>query len=121
MHPYERLDAWHNCHRLVLAIYDATGSWPIDERFGLTSQVRRAAVSAAANLAEGSGRRGSREFHRFLQIAFGSLVEVSYLLRLAKDLGHIDDASHARIDEIREVAAKLTWRLCARIGALARQ
>jgi four helix bundle protein len=85
MMPYERLDAWNRCHELVLKVYAVTRDWPRYEQYGLISQVRRAAVSAATNIAEGGAKRGPREFRRYLDISLGSLSEVSYLLRLARD------------------------------------
>ena len=87
MAPYEKLVAWRECHQLALAVYGATKSFPVDERYGLTSQIRRAAFSAAANIVEGSSRRTAREFRRFLDIALGSLTEVGYALRFAHEAG----------------------------------
>jgi four helix bundle protein len=87
---HERIRAWELCHELALAVYQSTEKWPKNELYGLTSQVRRAAVSAAANLAEGAARLGSREFRRYADISLGSLSEIAYLLRLAKDLGILD-------------------------------
>ena len=108
---YENLAAWQNCHRLVLSVYEASRTWPTDERYGLTSQVRRAAVSAAANIVEGVSRRGSREFRRFLDISRGSLAELTYLLCLAKELGYLTPGEAAKIEPLREQASKLTWGL----------
>ncbi len=89
MMPFERLDAWRLCHQLVLAAYEASKAFPDDEKYGLVSQIRRAAFSAAANIAEGSARRGPREFRRFLDISLGSLAEVAYALIVARDLGYL--------------------------------
>src|SRR6058998_1756813 len=86
MAPYERFAAWRECHALALEVYRATRAFPKTEQYGLTSQARRAAFSAAANIVEGSARRGPREFQRFLNIALGSLSELSYIFRLAKEL-----------------------------------
>src|SRR5215213_9682285 len=72
---------------LVRSVYVITTSWPADERFGLTSQVRRAAVSVPANIAEGSGRSGSREFRHGLSVAHGSLCELETQLLIGIDLG----------------------------------
>ena len=73
MQPYERFLAWQACHALNLAIATATDRWPRSERFELTAQLRRAGWSAAANIVEGSAKRGPREFRRFLDITLGSL------------------------------------------------
>jgi four helix bundle protein len=83
---YERIKAWERCHELCVAVYNATKSWPTDERFGLSSQARRAAHSAAANIAEGCAKKGSAELRRYLNISLGSLSELSYTLLLARDL-----------------------------------
>lgn len=111
MTPFERLDAWHRCHELTLAVYVGTADWPKSELYGLVSQIRRAAVSAEANIAEGSAKRGRREFRRFLDISLGSLAEVACLLRIALDLGYLNDAGSDRLHQARERASQVTWRL----------
>jgi four helix bundle protein len=110
-HPYERLQAWAACHELVIAIYRATLTWPKTEQYGLISQVRRAAFSASANICEGSMRRGSKEFRRFLDISLGSLAELSYTLRLAADLGYLDPAKATELEIARDHAGRVTWGL----------
>ncbi|MDH4348180.1 MAG: four helix bundle protein, partial [Gemmatimonadota bacterium] len=87
MFPFERLEAWRGCHELTLAVYSVTNTWPRHEQYGLISQSRRAAASAATNIAEGSAKRGPAEFRRYLDIVLGSLSELAYLLMLARDLG----------------------------------
>ena len=72
MLPFERLEAWKACHQLVLSVYRASDAFPKHELYGLTSQARRAAFSAAANLVEGSAKRGPAEFRRYADIAIGS-------------------------------------------------
>jgi four helix bundle protein len=108
---YQRLRAWERCHQLCLAVYQATNSWPPGERFGLTSQARRAAHSAAANIAEGSAKRGSREFRRYLDSSLGSLSELSYPLLLARDLKILSDEEWGRLDQIHQKAGGMTWLL----------
>ncbi|MCC7024974.1 MAG: four helix bundle protein [Thermomicrobiales bacterium] len=76
--------------RLASAIYRATAKWPVDERFGLTNQIRRAAVSVPSNVAEGQGRRGKAEMRHHLSIAHGSLCEVETLLDLAAEIGLLE-------------------------------
>ena len=78
---------WQRSHQLALNIYEQTRAFPPEERFGIISQVRRAAVSVASNIAEGAKRRSNRGYARLLNIAEGSLPETESLLRLAKDLG----------------------------------
>ncbi|MEI2721001.1 MAG: four helix bundle protein [Gemmatimonadales bacterium] len=87
MADYRRLKAWQIAYRLALDVYRATEGYPAGERYGLVSQSRRAAVSVAANIAEGAGRGGGGEFTRFLWIARGSLTELGTELALARDLG----------------------------------
>ncbi len=117
MLPYERLEAWKVCYALVLEVYKATERFPKHELYGITSQARRAAFSAAANIAEGSAKRGPREFRRFLDIAIGSLAELAFTLRLSKDLGFMPDADWQQLDELRRRAGFLTWRLCRSMGS----
>ena len=111
MLAYERLHAWKLCHELVLAVYHATASFPKQELYGLTSQARRAAFSAAVNIAEGAAKRGSVEFRRFIDISVGSLAELAYTLRLAKDLQLLSVDEWNRVDALRRRAGFVTWRL----------
>jgi four helix bundle protein len=76
MHPHERLAAWQHCHATTLLVYRISGAWPTSERYNLTAQVRRAAVSAPTNIAEGCATKGKCEFRRYLDITIGSLSEV---------------------------------------------
>lgn len=87
---FKELIVWQKAHQLVLEIYRFTRNFPMDERFGLTSQVRRAAISVPANIAEGFPKRSAGDKTRFFNIAQGSLEEVHYYLILAKDLGYGD-------------------------------
>jgi four helix bundle protein len=114
--PYERLKAWQKSHHLVLAVYRETRRWPEEERYGLISQIRRASVSAGTNLAEGSARFGGRELRRFANIALGSLAEVSYLLRTARDLGYFESDEWARLTHMRDSAAGLVFLLARSLG-----
>ena len=98
MRNYKDLVVWEKAHRLTLAVYKNTRSFPNDERFGLTSQIRRASASIAANLAEGCGRRSDGEMGRFIQIAMGSGAELSYHLLLARDLGFLEGKIYQDLD-----------------------
>jgi len=86
---FRQLDVWQEAHKLVLMVYKATKSFPRDERFGLVSQMRRAAVSVPANIAEGFKRRGLSDKTRFYNISEGSLEEIKYFFILSKDLGYV--------------------------------
>ncbi|HZI22178.1 MAG TPA: four helix bundle protein [Gemmatimonadales bacterium] len=109
--PYERFRAWQACDQLVVAVYRATAGFPRHELYGLTSQARRAAFSATANIVEGSAKRGHREFRRFLDISLGSLAELSYTLRLSRTLGFLTDDAWRELDQLRNRASRLTWAL----------
>jgi four helix bundle protein len=102
---FEDLDAWKEAHRLALAVYRATQSFPDVERFGLTSQMRRAAVSVPANIAEGFKRLGLSDKIRFYNIGEGSLAELRYYLVLPRDLGYLppDLQLDAQVDTVGRV------------------
>jgi four helix bundle protein len=121
MKKYERLEAWRAAHKLAMAVYRATESFPRTELYGLTSQMRRAALSVPANIAEGSARRGSAEFRRYLDIALGSLSELSYYLLFSREMGFLRDERHSAVEQLRVGAAKLTWALYAVVAEHARQ
>ena len=104
---FRDLDAWKAAHELVLAVYRLTRGFPKDELFGVTSQVRRSAVSIPANIAEGFGRQGPKEFLRFIRIANGLLQETKYLLLLAKDLGHLTPEEYSSSTELSDRAGAL--------------
>jgi four helix bundle protein len=104
MMPYERFQAWQAAHELALEIFRLTDRWPTEERFGFTIQLRRAALSAPTNIAEGAAKRGGREFRRFLDIALGSLAEVSYLLRFSRDYGLLSPEAWVKIEDLRSQA-----------------
>jgi four helix bundle protein len=93
MQDFKQLKVWEKAHRLTLGVYQATGPFPKHELFGLTSQLRRAATSFGANIAEGCCRGSDSDFCRFLIMALGSASEVEYELLLATDLGYFSSAS----------------------------
>jgi four helix bundle protein len=117
MRNYKNLLVWEKAHRLTLAVYRTTQKFPRDERFGLTSQVRRSSASVAANLAEGCGRRSDGEMGRFVQIAMGSGAELSYHLLLSKDLGYLETTEFehlvSELDEVMRMLSSLWSRLRA--------
>ena len=90
---YRQVEAWKHAHELVLIVYKLTSSFPEEEKFGLVSQMRRAAVSVPANIAEGYRRIGDKDKLRFFNIAQASLSEVDYFLLLTNELGFADTAS----------------------------
>ncbi len=111
MMPYEKYDAWKAAHELALAVYHSTEEWPRRELYGLTAQTRRAALSVPANIAEGSAKLGPRELRRYLDIALGSLSEVSYLLLFSRDMGLLTSEDWQRLDAVRNRAGQLVWGL----------
>ena len=104
MRDFKTLQVWHKAHAIVLRLYKVTASFPKEELYGLTSQIRRAVVSIPANLAEGCGRDTQAELARFVHIASGSAVELEYHVLLAHDLGFIDQQTFSELDaSINEV------------------
>ena len=108
MQRFTELNVWQRSHKLTLEIYRVTASFPSAERFGLVSQLRRAA-SVPTNIAEGSKRQSNQEYARFLNIAEASLVETEYLVMLSRDLGFlVPDSSKTLLEEVTEVARMLS-------------
>ncbi|MBL8851432.1 MAG: four helix bundle protein [Planctomycetaceae bacterium] len=97
MFNFEKLDAWQLAVKYAARIYKATIAIPTDERFGLTSQLRRAAVSISANLAEGSGRGTQKDFIRFIEIAFGSLMETVSHIAIARQEHYVTAEVHKEL------------------------
>ena len=109
MKDFKDLKVWEKAHALTLQVYEETRRFPREELYGLTSQLRRAASSIAANIVEGCGRRSDGEFTRFLQIARGSASELEYHLLLARDLHLLVDAAFRNLDaKVVEVERMLT-------------
>lgn len=109
MKNFRELKVWEKGHELTLAVYGATARFPGEERYGLTSQIRRSSVSVPANIAEGCGRGSDADLARFLQIAAGSASELEYHLLLANELDMLNSADHKRLTkEVTEVKRMLT-------------
>ncbi|HAI14081.1 MAG TPA: four helix bundle protein [Phycisphaerales bacterium] len=101
---YEDLIAWQKSYQLVLEVYKVSRYFPKDEQYGLTSQIRRAAVSVPSNIAEGWGRGSRKEYIRFLEIARGSIYELDTQLRLATDLGYMQQQNLDVLNLTQEVS-----------------
>ena len=114
MQDFRNLEVWRKGHSLTLEIYRITGRFPSHELYGMTSQIRRAASSIPANIAEGCGRYGNAELTRFLRIAIGSSSELEYHILLAHDLNYIDkqeyDELSKRVIEVRRMLIGLSNR-----------
>jgi four helix bundle protein len=106
---FRKLKVWRKSHELILEVYGATATFPKEELYGLTGQIRRAASSVPANIAEACGRGGNAEFVRFLCVAMGSASELEYPLLLARDLMRLHGDEYERLaGEIVEVKRMLT-------------
>ena len=115
MRNYKDLRVWDEAHRLTLSVYKVTQTFPKEERFGLTSQIRRASASIPANLAEGCGRRSDGEMGRFVQIAMGSGAELSYHLLLARDLGFVNNEEHSELNANLERIMRMLSALSSKV------
>ncbi|MFA5359179.1 MAG: four helix bundle protein [Patescibacteria group bacterium] len=102
-----QMKSWQESHKLVLLVYKASKGFSEDERFGLSSQIRRASVSVSSNIAEGFARRSKPEKINFYSIAFGSLVEVQSQLLIAQDLGYIGGVCFTKIADQTVLTKKL--------------
>jgi four helix bundle protein len=109
MQDFKHLEVWGVAHRLTLAVYRATAAFPPDERYSLTSQMRRASASIPSNIAEGCGRGSDADFARFLHHAMGSASELEYQILLAHDLDYLTDLAA----EALTVEAARTKRMLA--------
>lgn len=108
MKNFRDLKVWQKAHDLTLKIYRETKPFPVQEQYGITSQMRRAAISIATNIAEGCCRGSDNDFARFLEISFASASELEYLLLLSKDLELIDRPTHEEATkEVEEVKRML--------------
>ena len=110
IYSFEKLEVWKEARRLVVWIYTITNSFPADEKFGLTTQLRRASVSVVSNLAEGSARRTAKDQAYFSQIAYSSLVEILNQLIIANDLKFV---SNEVLAEGRTIIEALTQKVAA--------
>ena len=119
MRNFRELKVWHKAHQLVLELYKVTSGFPAEERYGLVSQLRRSAASIPANIAEGCGRNGNRDFSRFMSIAAGSACETEYhlFLFLAYELGNLEEEAYIllekKINEIKPMLNRFIQHLSA--------
>ena len=117
MKDFRDLKVWEKAHHLAVSVYRATVSFPSEEKYGLTSQLRRSAASIPSNIAEGCGRGGDRELARFLQIAMGSASELEYQLLLCRDLGLFQDSVYKELEkptiEVKRMLTSLIRKLIA--------
>jgi four helix bundle protein len=107
---YKKLLVWKKAHELVCEIYTGTKQFPKEELYGITSQIRRAAVSIPTNIAEGSGRQSRNEFKQFVNIALGSLTETEYLMELCVQLKLLPQEKYDKLESIRRELGAMLWR-----------
>ncbi|HCM37347.1 TPA: four helix bundle protein [Patescibacteria group bacterium] len=112
------LNTWKEGHKLVLLVYGATKTWPSDEKFGLTNQIQRAAVSITSNVAEGFSRSSHKEKTQFYRTALGSLTEVQNQLLISRDLKYVDNKTFNEIALQTVVVSKLINGLIKSVKSL---
>ena len=106
MFIYKKLEVWQLAKNLALEVYKITKKFPLEEKFGLASQLNRAAVSVVSNIAEGTSRRSYKEQAHFTEIAYGSLMEVTCQLQISKELGFVSDDSYKEMYKDLEILAR---------------
>ena len=121
MRPHHKLEAWKKSVELVTDIYKKTEGFPKEERYGLTSQIRRAAISVPANIAEGAGRYSPKEFAHFLSNAQGSASELETELIISNRLGYPDETSFSQLIAQLERIGRLITGLSKHVGTTVRQ
>lgn len=111
--PHQKLDVWQQSMMLVKAIYAASSTFPVQEMYGLTNQMRRAAVSIPANIAEGAARSGDKEYLHFLSIARGSLSELDTHIQIAVMLGYLTESQNLQdlVNTVGKLLSGLTKKL----------
>ena len=117
MKDFRRLKVWEKVHLLTLDIYNVTARFPREEAYGLTSQMRRCSASMGANIAEGCGKQGNNELHRFLHIASGSASELDYHLLLARDLRYLSAEDYRRMEQSFAEARRMLTALLQKVSA----
>ncbi len=107
---YKKFIAWQSAHAFALRVYEITKQFPQDERYGITSQLRRCALSVPTNIVEGTARQGQRELKNFLNIALGSLGETEYLLEFCKEIGYLSQENYDELESLRSRAGLPLWK-----------
>jgi four helix bundle protein len=98
MRNFRKYSVWEQSHKFTLLVYEITRTFPSEEKFGITSQLRRACTSIPTNFAEGCGKPSEKDFARFLSISYGSASEVDYLLLLSYELGFLNDEIYQKLN-----------------------
>lgn len=121
MRNFNNIVAWQKSDDLAVAIYEATRTFPKEEVYALTSQIRRAAYSVPANIAEGSSRSSQKDYLHFLFIARGSMSEVAYFIHLSHRLGYFEEEPHSRLAKQADEASRVLTGLIRSVEKEARQ
>lgn len=116
MPPYRNLKAWQHAQRLAVESVKAARDFPEHEQTGLADLLRRSAYRVPLNIAEGSAKRGSREYRRSLDIARGSLAEVETIIEMARDVGYLQPAEYGRLEALATETSKTLYGLLRKIG-----
>lgn len=112
---WTNLEVWKLADDLARRAYQATKAFPKEELYGITSQLRRAALSVPTNIVEGYSRRGDRELGRFLDIALGSLAEVKYLLHFSQSLGYFSDTDYRELSQAAQQVGRKLWKFYEKV------
>lgn len=115
MHNYKKLEIYQEAKEIALDLYKITGSFPFEEKFGITQQIRRAATSIGANIAEGAGRNGNKDFARFLYNSFGSVNELDYFMDIANELSYLKTEQFIRMQERLSRLGKKIYQLISHL------
>jgi four helix bundle protein len=112
---YKELIVWQKADELAYEIYMITKKFPKDEIYGITSQLRRAALSVPTNIVEGYARKGDKELTRFINIAIGSMAETEYLLSFSSRLGYLSESDFTRIENLRSEVGRFLWKFYKKV------
>lgn len=107
---YKKLVVWQKADELAFQVYKVTRTFPKEEIYGITAQLRRAALSIPTNIVEGYGRQGKKELKQFANIALGSLAETRYLLYFSERLGYPRATQHQELNDLAEQVGRLLWK-----------
>jgi four helix bundle protein len=113
---YKELIVWQKADEMAYEIYMITKKFPKDELYGLTSQLRRAALSVPTNIVEGYARKGDKELTRFINIAIGSMAETEYLLSFSSRLGYLSESDFTRIENLRSEVGRFLWKFYKKVA-----
>lgn len=108
---FKNIKAWQYADDLAVLVYSKTKSFPREELYGITSQLRRAVVSIPANIAEGANREHKKEYLHFLSVAMGSMAETEYLLHLSRQLEYLEDDEYKKLEDLRKESARTLYGL----------